>query len=259
MDSHEALTTMLPALDTYVFSPTGGTRKLAEALAAALSSTDTAHDLADRHPLPAGEADTVLIAAPVFAGRIPALVAEKVRALAGAGKRAVTLVVYGNRAYEDALLELNDCAQAAGFRILASAAFVAKHSLANGVGVGRPDGQDFAELQAFARDILAKLEGGQLDEPAVPGNRPYRAGMALPATPIFLDTCAVCGCCRSVCPTDAIGMVDGELATDAQKCILCMACVNFCSARALPAPLQEAMDQRLAHLRGVRNGNACFL
>ncbi len=250
---------MLPALDTYIFSPTGGTRKLAQHLAAALATNDVLHELDSRHPLPPGEADTVLIAAPVFAGRIPALVAEKVRALAGAGKRAITLVVYGNRAYEDALLELNDCAQEAGFRILASAAFVSKHSIAQGVGVGRPDAQDLAELQSFARDILAKLAEGGDNEPQVPGNRPYRAGMVVPATPIFLDSCAVCGCCAGICPVGAIGMVNGELQTDASSCILCMACVNFCSARALPPAMQEAMNARLAPLKTVRNSNECFV
>ncbi len=250
---------MIPALDTYVFSPTGGTRKLAEALAAALAESDSLHELDSRRPLTPPKSDIVLLAAPVFAGRIPALVAEKLRALAGEGRQAITLVAYGNRAYEDALLELNDCAQAAGFRILASAAFVAKHSIANGVGVGRPDAQDLAELQAFASDVLAKLETGDSREPAVPGNRPYRQAMVVPATPIFLDSCAHCGCCAGVCPVGAITMLRGELGTDAASCILCMACVNFCSARALPAPLQEAMDARLAHLRDVRNGNDCFL
>ncbi len=250
---------MLPALDTYVFSPTGGTRRVAEHLAAALAEHDNPHDLGSQYPFAPGDAEVVLIAAPVFAGRIPALVAEKLRALAGAGKAAITVVVYGNRAYEDALLELNDCAQAAGFRILASAAFVAKHSLAEGVGVGRPDAQDFAEMDAFARDILTKLEAGNTQEPGVPGKRPYRAAMTLPATPIFLDTCVSCGCCAGICPAYAIRRVNGELTTDATACILCMACVNFCSARSLPPALQEAMNQRLAPLRTVRNSNACFV
>ena len=45
-----------------------------------------------------------MIAMPVFGGRIPAVAAEKLGELKGSGKKAVTLVVYGNRAYEEQML-----------------------------------------------------------------------------------------------------------------------------------------------------------
>lgn len=61
-----------------------------------------------------------MVAAPVFGGRIPSIVAEKLNELEGHGKKAVTLVVYGNRAYEDALLELNNVVEDRGFQVAAS-------------------------------------------------------------------------------------------------------------------------------------------
>ncbi len=254
---------MLSALDVYCFSPTGGTKKAAGILAAALAEQVTLHDLGSKLPLSSGEAEVVLLAAPVYGGRIPALVAEKVQQLAGAGRKAVTLVVYGNRAYEDALLELNDAAAAAGFCIVASGAFVAEHSIHRAVAAGRPDAQDAAELQAFAGDILAKLaEGGAIQPLTVPGNRPYKAAMSLPVTPLFLPECGGCGKCLRLCPTGAISRdANGTLVTDAARCILCMACVVGCPRRAriLPPPLQATMEQKLSPLVGLRRENERYL
>ncbi len=254
---------MLNALDFYCFSPTGGVRKTAGILAAALAEQVTLHELGSKLPLCSGEAEVVLLAAPVYGGRIPALVAEKVQQLAGTGKKAITMVVYGNRAYEDALLELNDVATAAGFSIVASGAFVAEHSIHRAVAAGRPDAQDAVELQAFAAAILAKLaEGAGIQLLAVPGNRPYKAAMSLPITPIFLPECGGCGKCVRLCPTGAISRdANGALVTDASKCILCMACVATCPRRAriLPLPLQATMEQKLSPLVGLRRENERYL
>ncbi len=254
---------MLDSLDFLYFSPTGGTKKTASILASALSKLVTPHDLGSKLPQTASEAEVVLIASPVYGGRIPALVAEKVQQLAGAGKKAVTLVVYGNRAYEDALLELNDAATSAGFSVVASGAFVAEHSFHRAVAAGRPDAQDAAELQAFAADILAKLaQGGELSPLTVPGNHPYKAAMVLPVSPLFLPSCGGCGKCVRLCPVGAISRNEsGELVTNAQKCILCMACVVACprQARILPPPLKDTMEQKLSALIPLRRENERFL
>ncbi len=203
----------------------------------------------------------MLIATPVYGGRIPSLAAERVKQLAGAGKKAVTLVVYGNRAYEDALRELNDCARAAGFSIVASGAFIAEHSVSRAVAAGRPDAQDRAELAAFGKDILAKLETALENEPAVPGNVPYKEAMRVPATPLFLPSCGQCGKCVRLCPTGAIRREGSELVTEAAKCILCLACVAACprGSRILPPPMQAAMNERLAPLRSIRRANEQYL
>ncbi len=253
---------MLNTLDLYYFSPTGGTWNVASVLASALAESVMPHNLASRVPFNAPEAELVLLAAPVYGGRIPAPVAEKVRQLSGAGKRAVTLAVYGSRAYEDALLELNLCAIDAGFTVVASGAFVAEHSISRAVAEGRPDGQDDAELAAFAQRILAKLESGDTRAPVVPGNYPHKEAMNAPFTPIFLPNCGDCGKCMRLCPTAAITRdADGKLVTDAARCILCMACVAACPrrARVLPPPVQAAMDEKLSPLKSLRRENEIFI
>ena len=106
---------------------------------------------------------------PVFGGRIPAYALEQLRAFQGGNARAVTLAVFGNRDFDDALLELNDAAAAAGFKVIASAAPIAEHSMVRSIGAGRPDAQDQKELAAFAGQVRAKLEKGDDSTPRSSG------------------------------------------------------------------------------------------
>lgn len=205
--------------------------------------------------------ELVVVAAPVFGGRIPSIVAEKLNELDGSGKKAVTLAVYGNRAYEDALLELNNILTEKGFQVVASAALVAQHSMAPEVGKGRPDEQDIADIHNFADKVSDKLERDIESNVKVSGNYPYKNGMSMPVTPISLPSCNQCGKCGAVCPTGAIHMENGCVVTNLEKCILCMACVKACPehARILPPPLQEKMEQMLGALKSVRMENEYFL
>ena len=100
-------------------------------------------------------------------------------ALQGNGALAVTLAVYGNRAYEDALAELDDSVGKQGFRHLSSAALTAQHSIVTQLASGRPDQEDAEEIRHFANEILMKYErilsgSEQPDGYPVPGNRPVR-------------------------------------------------------------------------------------
>lgn len=255
---------MLQSVDFYYFSPTGGTKKagllVAEALAEHVNPVDLGKP--ELPELPAGDpAELAVIAAPVFGGRLPSLTTERLEKLQGNGTKAVTLAVYGNRAYEDALLELNDIISGAGFRIVASAAPVAQHSMVPEVAAGRPDEEDTVELRQFAGQILQKLEQGSADQPVVPGNRPYKADFSMSVTPVSLPACRLCGTCAAVCPAQAIRLENGGVVTDADTCILCMACTAACpeKARILPPPLQEQMDQKLGVLKDVRGKNEMFL
>lgn len=253
---------MLDRTDLYYFSPTGGTRKVGEILCEGLSKTVHCVDLGARdRALEDPESGTVVVVAPVFGGRIPAIVAEKLRQLEGDGKRAVTVAVYGTRAYEDALLELNDIMGESGFQIVASAALVAQHSIVPEVGRGRPDAQDREDILRFAGKVLERSQKGTDTPVDVPGDRPYKAGMSMPVTPVSLPSCVQCGKCVSVCPVGVIRCADGAVVTDPQGCMLCMACVAACPehARILPPPLQEQMDQKLGALRSVRRENMFFL
>ena len=93
------------------------------------------------------------------------------------------------------------------------------------------------------------------------GNYPYKEAMKRPAAPVSLPDCTRCGTCEKICPTDAIRVKDGAVTTDAEKCILCMACTAACpqKVRILPPPLQEKMEQKLGALKAVRRENEFFL
>ena len=249
---------MADTMEVYYFSPTGGTTKVSDIFAAAIGKEVIWHELGDKQTLaekPQGE--LIVVAAPVFAGRIPSVVREKIKTLAGEGKKVVTIAVYGNRAYEDALLEMNDILIQCGFTVIASAAFVAQHSIVPEVGAGRPDAEDIKEIRTFAKAVKNSTSAENVH---VPGNRPYKPGMNVPAAPLSLPSCTACGACAKICPTDAIAIVDGKMATDAAKCILCMACIHVCpkQARILPPPVQQKTDNMLAAFKAVRNKNETF-
>ncbi len=253
---------MLKRTELYYFSPTGGTRKAGEIFCDGISEGVKTVDLGIKdNTVEQAESDLVVIAAPVFGGRIPAIVGEKLRELDGTGKMAVTIVVYGNRAYEDALLELNNVVEEKGFRVIASAALVAQHSMVPDVGKGRPDEQDRSSILAFAGKVLDKMESGLEESVKVAGNYPYKDGMSMPVTPICLPSCNQCGKCSSACPVGAIRLENDTVVTDPETCILCMACVSACpeQARILPPPLQEQLEQMLGALKSVRRENEFFL
>lgn len=274
----------------YFFSPTGGTKKAGGIFCESISERvkmidlgqgDNEGDLKTAENKTAVEAEAAeaagsaegtqeaepvltVIAAPVFSGRIPEFVTKKLKQLDGSGKKAVTLAVYGNRAYEDALLELNDVAKEQGFQVIASAALIAQHSMAPEVGKGRPDEADKKEIQAFAQKVLEKIEANHEDggEPAkVPGNYPYREAKGMPVTPISLPACNLCGRCENICPTKAISIKEKKVETSAENCMLCMACTAVCleQARILPPSIQEKMGQMLGALKNVRKENEFFL
>ena len=188
----------------YYFSPTGGTKRIGETFAKAAAENVVYENLGDRSWKEAGEGDgedvLAVVALPVYGGRIPELAAEKLRMVTGRGRKAVTLAVYGTRAYEDALLEMNDLLEERGFRVIASGAFIAQHSIVNIVGRGRPDARDMEEIQKFAEKVLHKIETNEDTKVTVPGSRPYRNGMRHGAAPVSTDACTFCGCCEQVLP-----------------------------------------------------------
>lgn len=251
---------MLNSVDFYYFSPTGGTKRVGDIIAYGIADTVKEINLAEK-TVSETIADVVVVAAPVFGGRIPSIITDHIAKLNGKGKKAITAVVYGVRAYEDALLELNDLMKNSGFEVAASAALVAQHSIVPEVGVGRPDQADITEIQQFAKRVLNKIEEGKTGNVVVPGNRPYKESMKVPATPISLDTCGSCECCVTVCPVDAITVTDEGVVTDAEKCMMCMACVAKCptQSRILPPPLQAGMTQKLSVLKDVRRENEFYV
>lgn len=220
------------------FSPKSTTKKIALAAAGAWG-TITEVDLLKKPlkealAIPAGEA--VLVALPVYAGRIPALCREMLGRLEGAGNPAVAVVAYGNRDYDDALLELVEVLEAQNFRVVAAGAFIGQHSIFTSVAAGRPDGADLAALAAFGARARAAAESagtGAVSTPAVKGDPAYglRPARRVAIKPDGNKNCTKCRACVARCPVGAIS-ADDPRATDGDRCISCGACIYICPVEA---------------------------
>ncbi|MBP3413470.1 MAG: 4Fe-4S ferredoxin, partial [Oscillospiraceae bacterium] len=88
------------------FSPTGGTKKVVDAIVAGFDMPAVEVDLTkDNSSVAIDEVDILLAVLPVYAGRVPQVALKRLSAMRGNGQKALAVVVYGNREYDDALLE----------------------------------------------------------------------------------------------------------------------------------------------------------
>ncbi len=203
--------------------------------------------------------DIVIFGTPVIAGRVPNVLLKFLDTLEGGGAMAVPVVLYGNRDFDDALIELRNILEDKGFNTIAGAAFIGEHSFSETLAAGRPDAEDMKIANQFACDIADKVlwlvreSEGDNDrltavlEQACPVEvdgqepiRPYykprdRKGEHINILKVIpkLDAskCTGCGMCVPVCPMGSIketapGVVDGI-------CIKCCGCVKKCPEKAL--------------------------
>ena len=247
-----------------VFSPTGGTKKVATLLGDALGGEVTSIDLTDcKQQFPTmqlAQEDVAIIAVPSYGGRVPAVATQRLALLRGHGARSILVCVYGNRAYEDTLVELEDVAKQAGFRVIAAVAAVAEHSIARQFAAGRPDAQDAKQLSAFAGQIQAKLSAGDATEPAIPGNRPYKKAAGAGMVPKPTKECTQCGICAAECPVQAIDKENPKKVNE-KLCFSCMRCVSVCphSARKVNPVMLSAVGLALKKVCSVRKDCELFL
>jgi ferredoxin len=243
------------------FSPTGTTRRVLEAIAEGLGPDTVKHmDLTSPGTkIETGRkafGDLTVIGVPVYTGRVALQAALRLQRIKVKDAPAVVVVVYGNREYEDALLELKNVSLEAGFTPVAGAAFIGEHSFStrdNPIAEGRPDEADLDQARIFGRMVKKKMgDTGSLQSasnPHVPGNFPYRdRGPSLGTSPEISESdCINCGKCVEVCPVTAIRFVDNALVTDKNICLLCCACVKNClpEARTLRDPRLTGFAQKL--------------
>lgn len=213
------------------FSPTGGTQKVADIIADTWNCEKVNCDLlSPAASLPAITAeDLCILSVPSFGGRVPDAAVNKIKELQGNQAKTILVAVYGNRAFEDTLLELKDTAESVGFHCVAAIAAIAEHSIFRQFASGRPNADDKKELQDFAAQIKDKLD--TLSSVTVPGNHPYREYNGVPLKPKANRKCTNCKLCAKACPVGAISTENPKL-TDKEKCISCMHCISVCPANA---------------------------
>ena len=243
------------------FSPTETTKKIVAAIAEGTSIPKVVHlnltmpDAKDKTFPELGSNELAIIGMPVYAGRLPAEAVERFRRVKGNNTPAIVVVLYGNRAFDDALIELRDVAIDAGFVPIAAAAFIGEHSFSTEeslIAYRRPDAPDLAYAIKFGNAVRTRMDKAEaisaLPMLKVPGNVPYMDYRVLKnVAPVSDDLlCTSCGTCGSICPTGAITLQDNAMVTDASLCILCCACVKSCTAGA-----RELNDERISKVRGM--------
>lgn len=232
------------------FSGTGTTRRTVERIAGGIASrlnlsaesVDFSRPAVRQETLCFGEKDLVVFGTPVYAGRVPNVLLPFLRErIVGGGALAVPVVLFGNRNYDDALIELRNILAADGMHPIAAGAFVGEHSFSRVLGADRPNAEDEALMDEFAARVAALaagLDAAPVKSVAVRGQeplRPYytprdRAGNPINILKVKpktdLSRCGGCGLCADLCPMGSIDPADVSAVRGI--CIKCCACVKGC-------------------------------
>lgn len=258
------------------FSPTSTSKQIGEAIIRGMEQESTKiYDvtLSDPGEPEITNKEIVVIAAPVYGGRVAPLALKRMQMVKGNDTPAVLVVVYGNRAYEKALMELDAFAVRQGFKVIGAATFVGEHSYSGEefpIAPGRPDQDDLLFASDFGRRIVEKLRAAENADRVYPVDvrsirRPKQSLIGLlcflrgvikirksdvpaPKTPATNETlCIHCGVCVKKCPAAAI-IKGEEQHTNAERCIRCCACVKSCPehARSLETPFAPLLSKNFA-------------
>lgn len=255
------------SLKLVYFSPTGTTKKIVEAIARGIGL-----DLAERVDIttPAGrqraietwEDELLIVGAPVYFGRVQTNAIQWLNTIRSHRTPTVCVVVYGNREYDDALLELRDAMAHNGCVPVACGAYIGEHSFSSTetpIAACRPDAADLLHAQSFGERIRKKIASvpqvSQIIPVTPPGQYPYiemEAGRQRLREVNLASVgghCTQCGKCAELCPAGAIDFENSAL-VDHGKCILCHACIKHCPAGARKMK-NEIIKSIANHLSGA--------
>ena len=224
-------------INTCFFSPNGTTQTITEELNKVFDLPVTTYDLL-RYPLSENVSfsskDLFIIGMPVHMGRIPSICVDMINNIKGNNSLAIALVVYGNREYEDALVELTDLLNTNGFSVIAGGAFIAQHSIFPSIAKGRPDKSDLEFVKSFGENCINLIYDMDILSQSsihVKGNRPYRLANPIPLKPKSNNNCINCGLCSKLCPTNSILQINPSK-INKETCISCGACISNCPYQA---------------------------
>ncbi|AFA48584.1 EFR1 family ferrodoxin [Acetobacterium woodii] len=237
----------LQSIKLVYFSPTGTTKTVVESVmrgidadSIKLERIDLTKPATRQKPLQTGENDLLLVGVPVYMGRVPEVVQAWLQSIKAQNTPAVCIVVYGNRDYGDALIELKDILAADGCLPIAAGAFIGEHSFSSAetpIAADRPDLRDISQAEAFGCKIKDKLDAiqsvAEIGGLNVPGEFPYRGETKLWDVDFITvnSDCNQCQLCADICPAGAIDVENSRLINQ-EKCITCCTCIKNCPQQA---------------------------
>lgn len=239
----------IESLKLVYFSPTGTTKKIIERIARGINHStveivDITRPEGRKQHLQTSENELLIIGVPVYFGRAQTNAIQWLQTIEAHNTPAVCVVVYGNREYDDALLELKDTTVKIGGIPIACAAYIGEHSFSDSetpIAAGRPDTDDLNGAQSFGEKIWGKILSipsvNHVTDITVPGKYPYIDMIDSKkrlSSVVFIaidDNCQKCGICVEHCP---VGAIDSEnsASIDKNKCVLCHACIKACPENA---------------------------
>jgi ferredoxin len=271
----EAQKMKIQSLKLVCFSPTGTTKTIIQGIARGINQStveliDITTPGARKQQLQTSENELLVVAVPVYMGRVPALLSEWLRGIKARNTPTVYVVVYGNREYDNALLELKDILVKCGCKPIAGAAYIGEHSFHSSelpaASEGRPDASDLNHAELFGRKINEKLLSvssvGNISDINIPGNYPYEGVTKLWDVDFIAvsNECTQCGICAEGCPVGAVDSGKSNL-IDTEKCTLCCACIKGCpqNAKTMKPSLMKDAAKRVSEKFKERKEPEFFL
>lgn len=239
MENESGRIIMNKQLSILYFSATDGTAKVVKEIGRGISNNYKEYNITQlknrQETLLFGPDEMIIVGVPVYAGRVPGFLVDYLMKIKGNDTPAIFITVYGNRDYEDALLELKNIFESNGFNGIASGAFIAEHSNTNKVATNRPDTKDLETAFTFGNEIKDKCQRypdlSKLPQRVVKGNFPYKERPIMPSfVPSTTDDCIECGICANHCPMEAISYSNYK--DIEESCIRCCSCIKRCPVNA---------------------------
>lgn len=229
---------MINAIHVVYFSPTDSTKKVVLNIANHLSLPIIEHDFTSKdtiYDVSFSKEDIVLFGFPVYGGRVPSTFIKRLEKIRGNHTFAIGIATYGNRAFEDALLEIQQTLEPKGFAFVSAAAIICEHNIVRSIASNRPDESDLKNIECYANTLSSLLPQLDILAPlSLPGNTPYKESMTNRMFPKADSTCIKCGICQKECPVQAIQ--DDIKTCDQQICIGCMRCIYCCPSQSRKVP-----------------------
>ena len=205
--------------------------------------------------------DIILFGVPVYIGKIPSMVLPVIAALEGNGRWMIPVAISGHVTHGECLENMIWLFRRQGFRILAAAKFIGKHSFTTSnfvLGENRPNNEDMHGAREFGKKLVEKfrespteiiLQGVPPSE-ETKENIPERKAQTLVESPVHdPEKCVRCRVCYANCPVDAIDFdsfadEQNPFVVDQDLCFRCFGCVYVCPFNALSIQLTMTTEQR---------------